>query len=356
MNPLRSAASVPAIIVLLVIGLSLGLQSEGPRPTLESSAEPIPATWVETVLVVASPTPTDTETPTPELSLTPTASLTSTPSTTPSPGPTGTAVPSPRSTRIPVSTPGASRTTVPVTPSPVKTPPRTIRAPILMYHYISEPPPDADKIRLDLSVTPQNFQAQVDCLVEAGYHPVRMSDLTNYLLDGASLPSKPIVLTFDDGYSDNFVNAYPVLKARGLPGTFFVVTDWIQSNRWGYMNWTQLSEMAKNGMEIGSHSLNHPDLRGKPRAYQDKQLTDSKQAIESKLGISITAFSFPSGRFDANTLAALRTAGYRAAVTEVSSTLQSSDRILELRRIRVRGSYSAASLAYWIQYFSENGR
>jgi len=233
---------------------------------------------------------------------------------------------------------------------------RSARVPVLMYHYLSVPPPDADKYRLDLSVTPANFDAQMEYLAVEGYTPITVALLAEHLLYGAPLPPKPIVLTFDDGYIDNYQYAFPILKKYKFVATFNVITDFIDGKRPGYMNWNQLEEMAIEGMEIGSHTLSHPDLYRKPRAVQVKELAESKATIEARIGTPVTTFCFPAGKYDATTLSVLRDVGYTAALTEIQGTRQSTENLLELRRIRVRGSYSVADYGYWIKYFLSNGK
>jgi len=276
--------------------------------------------------------------------LTATATATSTPIAAPTNTPTQTP------TFVPTLTPTRTHT-----PIPTREP--TVRVPILMYHYISNPPPDADKYRLDLSVTPANFEAQMQYLVREGYHPIRVSDLADYLLDGTPMPSKPIVISFDDGYCDNYENTFPVLKQLKFPATFFVITQSIDTHREGYMTWDQLEEMAIEGMEIGSHSLTHPDLQGKSRAIQTTEIAGSKAMIEARIGTPVNSFSYPASKYDARAIEITRAAGYRAAVTaDAQGTLHSANAIYELKRIRVRGSYSVNDLAYWIKYFMANGK
>lgn len=226
-----------------------------------------------------------------------------------------------------------------------------------MYHYVSVPPPDADKYRLDLSVTPANFEAQMEYLAVEGYTPIRVSDLSEYLLYGEpALPAKPIVLTFDDGYLDNYQNAFPVLKKYKFVATFNVITDFADGKKTGYMNWDQLEDMAINGMEIGSHTLDHPDLSRKPRVYQLNEILGSKSVIEARIGTPVKTFCYPAGSYDATTLDVLRSAGYVAALTEINGTRQMTENLFELRRIRVRGSYSVADFGYWIKYFIASGK
>ncbi len=325
----RPVLVVLAIVAALLVGAGPLFVSAvlAPAPQVASAPE-LSATPTLT------PTSTSTATRTPTLTLTSTATPTFTPTSTRTPTPTRTRTPTLGPTRIS----------------------RVAEVPILMYHYISVPPPDADKYRLDLSVTPDNFAAQLHYLATNGYHPVRLVDLADYLLNGTALPDKPIVLTFDDGYSDVYENAFPLLRAYKFPATFFIITQFVEENRWGYVSWAQLAEMAQQGMEIGSHSLDHPDLNRKSRAFQTNEIAESKRMIESHLGGTVLAFSYPSGHYDATTLAVLRGAGYWAAVTEDQGARQSSAAMYELERIRVRGSYAVADFDRWIKYFTASGR
>lgn len=334
-----------AIALIALAGLSLGPGSE-PVGIVQSAqvdtsagstartSTPTPPSVADSSAATASPTSTAT----PTLTLTPTATRTRTNT------PTFTRTPSPLPTR--------TRTVTGTTNAAM----RTIRVPILMYHYISVPPPDADKYRLDLSVTPDAFETQMDYLQINGYHPIRVSDLMDYLLNGTPLPPKPIVLTFDDGYSDIYENAYPILKNHKFPATFFVITKFVNENRWGYMNWAQLDEVAKNGFEIGSHTLDHPSLRAKSRTYQTTEIADSKKMLEDRLGGKVVSFAYPAGQYDATTISVLRSAGYWGAVTEIQGTSQSTDLAYELKRIRIRGSYSIADYERWINWFMANGK
>jgi peptidoglycan/xylan/chitin deacetylase (PgdA/CDA1 family) len=286
-----------------------------------------------------------------------------TPTATNTPTATATATETPEPTDSPTSTPTATATSTPThTPTVVRTATRTptlnpnvrvLRVPILMYHYISVPPPDADIYRLDLSVRPDQFEAQMEWLAVNGYHPIRLMDLEYALESGAPLPDKPIVLTFDDGYLDNYQYAFPVLKNYRFPATFFVITQFVDDNKTGYMGWAQLAELSKAGMEIGSHSVDHPDLRLKYGVSLNDEIAGSKQTIELRLGIPVRSFAYPSGKYDARTIATLRASGYSAAVTEVQGVRQTNDKMFELRRIRIRGAYNITDYAYWINWFSQ---
>lgn len=328
MQSKRVIAAAPVVIVLAVVAFAVGPGSDHPMVVQIAGA------------INPSATPTATDTPTPTFTPTPTDTPTETPTPTSTPTPTFTATPTRTPTRTPTLNPNA----------------RIARVPILMYHYISIPPPDADKFRLDLSVAPDAFDAQMEYLAVNGYHPVRLSDLTDSLLNGTPLPDKPIVLTLDDGYVDHYAHVFPVLKNYKFPATFFVITQFIEGNRPGYMTWAQIGEMARAGMEFGSHTLDHPDLKGKPVAFQTNQIAGSKAMLELRLGVTVKSFAYPSGQYDSRTIAVLRSNGYLAAVTESGGMSQSSEDMFEMRRIRIRGSYSIADFAYWLKWWTDSGR
>lgn len=274
---------------------------------------------------------------------------------------TETPTPEPVASIVTTATPAATS----LNPIPTRTPvavvarnsTSTVRVPILMYHYTSAPPDETDKVRVDLSVTPSNFEAQMKYLVSEGYHTVLLSDLAEYLISGTRLPSKPIVLTFDDGYLDNYQNALPILKKYNLVGTFFVITSFVDEGRTGYMNWDQIEDLAIEGMEIGSHTISHLDLRGRTRAMLNTEIVSSKLTIESRIGGTVKSFCYPAGKYDARTLDVVRAADYLAAVSADSQgVIQSADNIYELKRVRVRGTFSVTDFAYWLKYFIASGK
>jgi peptidoglycan/xylan/chitin deacetylase (PgdA/CDA1 family) len=214
---------------------------------------------------------------------------------------------------------------------------REARVPILMYHHIAVPPPDADDVRRDLSVTPQDFEEQLRYLKKAGYHPITLRDLIYYLTIGQRLPRKPIILTFDDGYLDNYIHAYPLLRKYGFVGTFFLVTAPIDEGHEEYLSWDQVKEMSVDGMEFEPHTYTHPDLRGQPVDYVVWQIMASKEAIEERTGKTARFFAYPSGKYDQQVVDVLRSAYFWGAVTMNQGDWQLSEEPFELKRIRTRG-------------------
>jgi peptidoglycan/xylan/chitin deacetylase (PgdA/CDA1 family) len=240
------------------------------------------------------------------------------------------------------------------TPKPEPTPDGTTRqtiVPILMYHHVAVPPPDTDYIRRDLSVSPANFEAQLRYLIENGHQPITLSDLIVHLQVGQPLPSKPVIITFDDGFKDQYTNAYPLLKRYGFVATFFIITCFVDEERDGYMSWAEIELLHANGMEIGSHSYTHPILSGKSFDYIVWQVLGSKEAIEARTHEVVRLFSYPSGQYDQQVMDVLRSAGYWGAVTVESGSLQSSGHPFELRRIRVRGTYDLKDFDHWFNHW-----
>lgn len=221
-----------------------------------------------------------------------------------------------------------------------------------MYHYVSVPPPDADAIRLDLSVPPEVFDAEMRFLSDQGYHTISLRELVNHLQTGAPLPSKPIVLTFDDGYADQYENVFPTLNDFGFTGTFFIITGRADTNAPGYLTWQEIEEMAANGMEIGGHSLDHRfNLAVGSMQAQRREILPAHDAVAQHVPSAVPVFAYPSGSYNNDTLAIMRELNYVAAVTTKQGITNRSDKLLELRRIRIRGDWSETQFATWLAYW-----
>jgi len=254
-----------------------------------------------------------------------------------------------------VPVPAAETVTPSISREPLLPPPdgvvREANVPILMYHYISVPPLGADKIRVGLSVPPANFEAHLQYLKDNGYHTISLHQLLLNLTRGEPLPEKPIILTFDDGYRDNYENAFPLLQKYGFTATFFLITNFIDEGRPAYVTWEQVKQLAQAGNEIGAHTRDHPDLRGKDIDFLVWQILGSKEAIQNGAGITPRFFSYPSGKYDEDVIAVLASAHYWGAVTVTQGVHQSSETPFELQRIRIDGSYGANQLDWVLNYY-----
>lgn len=222
---------------------------------------------------------------------------------------------------------------------------RSARVPILMYHYLSTPPADANVYRQDLSVSPDLFAAQLDRMLADGYQTITLYDLYAHLAQGAPLPEKPVILTFDDGYRDNYENAFPLLKERGMTATFFIVSDFIDEQRPEYLTWEMVREMHASGMSIESHGRNHVSLKGKDQDYLVWQALGSLETIQHELGVRPRFVSYPAGEYDQLTLDIFRSADYWAGMVTKQGATHALDQPFEWTRVRVRGSTTTDELA-----------
>jgi peptidoglycan/xylan/chitin deacetylase (PgdA/CDA1 family) len=165
------------------------------------------------------------------------------------------------------------------------------------------------------------------------------------LTEGAPLPARPVILTFDDGYRDNYTNAFPLLKERGMTATFFIVTDLIDADLPDYLSWDMVREMHAGGMSIQSHGRNHASLKGRDDDYLIWQALGSLETIEFELGVRPRFISYPAGQYDENTIKIFQSAQYWAGVTTVQGATHSNEDLFELRRVRIRGTTSADDLS-----------
>lgn len=203
------------------------------------------------------------------------------------------------------------------------------KIPILMYHSISDNPGNL------LCLSPQRFAEQMHYLKEAGYHPLTFRELADWEQD-KPIPVKPIVITLDDGYRDNYTSAFPVLKQENLKATIFMTVGFFN----GKNNLTEemAKEMAASGLvEFGSHTLSHMDLTTLPSERLRQEIEDSKAQLESKLGTSVNAFCYPSGRYTDKVLEEVKHAGYRFAVTTKPGWADAAQGMWTLHRVRING-------------------
>jgi peptidoglycan/xylan/chitin deacetylase (PgdA/CDA1 family) len=188
----------------------------------------------------------------------------------------------------------------------------TVEVPILVYHHIRQSLPVGSRVERRLTVTAENFDHQMKYLQDNGYHIITFATLANCLEDATELPVKPVVISFDDGWEDQFVYALPVLEKYHYSATFFVVTNFVGVR--GFLSWLQLRRILGAGMEIGSHSRSHPrlDKIDNPGTLWD-QIYTSKQILESQLGAAVEEFAYPYGSYNAAAASVVRLAGYKTA-------------------------------------------
>lgn len=173
------------------------------------------------------------------------------------------------------------------------------------------------------------------CLKENGYNVISLNELYQYYTEGTPIPKNSVVITFDDGYENNYVYAYPILKEFGYKATIFVITSKI--NETGYMTTDQLKELDKNGVDIEAHTVTHPKLGLLPTEKQLYELKESKVALESMLGRDIKYVAYPYGEFNKDTIRIVSKLNYKLGVGTVCQKARKRDGIYQLSRTGVSG-------------------
>ncbi|MHB8860328.1 MAG: polysaccharide deacetylase family protein [Minisyncoccota bacterium] len=225
-------------------------------------------------------------------------------------------------------------TTSPPLAVPAAAPGKKIQLPILVYHIVRPSyPSDSAAVRA-IAVTPETFDAQMNYLKSVGYHVVQFSDLENHFASGAPLPPHPVILSFDDGWSDQFKYAFPILQKYQYPATFFVFTNAI--GRKGFLTWDDLHTLVASGMRVGDHTRSHPYLTSvrNASALWD-EIDGSKLLLEKKLGSPVDEFAYPFGRYDPAIISLVRKAGYKSARGDYYSGEQSDSLLFDLSAINV---------------------
>lgn len=224
---------------------------------------------------------------------------------------------------------------------------RAIIIPVLMYHHVGNLTSEErakDAIASDLTVSPADFESQVQYFHDLDFHSVSVNDLYQALVYGKQLPSRPIIFTFDDGYDDVFVNAVPILKKYGYAGSFAIATELL--GRPTYAQWSDVIEAHNQGMEILSHTENHLDLTSKIYSDTDlrREIFDSKRILEQKLGSAVDFFVYPYGHHNPHIEDLVNQAGYKMAFTTEYGTQISEGSFLAEPRVRVHGEDGLAKL------------
>ena len=228
-------------------------------------------------------------------------------------------------------------------PSPL--PSRTLALPVLMYHRIGPITPALPAITQRLSVSPQDFAAEMEWLHAHGFHAVSALQAFEALEYGRPLPSKPVLITFDDGYRDVLWHAAPVLHRLHMPAIEFVITDRISGPDPSFLTWPQLTRLEGFGVAIGSHTVHHLDLTTLSSSDAWAELSESRKTLEQHLGHPVQFFAYPAGREDAAVVGLALKAGYVLAVTTDPGSTQSASEPLLLHRYEVLNTTGVAGVA-----------
>jgi len=217
--------------------------------------------------------------------------------------------------------------------------------PILMYHYIEEP--TASTSLTNLYTRPAVFEAHLVALKNDCYQTILASELGRAMMTGRAVPTRSIVLTFDDGYEDMYTNVFPLLKKYNLKATMYIIVNALDTP--GYLTREQIKEMsASNQVEIAAHTFNHPDLRKLNYKKDWDEIAGSKKALEHIIGRPVYSFAYPYGFFGQREEEICRQAGYLTCASTYPGEVQTFEQRFSLYRLRP-GYRFGFELTYWLQ-------
>ena len=205
--------------------------------------------------------------------------------------------------------------------------PEEVNIPILMYHSISDDNPENN-----LLVPPDMFDEQMKWLSENGYTSMNLDEALNSMETGL-VPKKPVVITFDDGYSDNYKSAFQSLKKYNLKATFFVITNGVDDGY--YMSSDMLKEMQSEGMSIENHTSNHLELDKLSREDAYNSIKDGQDFLRNVIGAKANYLCYPVGKYNSETIEIQEELGIKAGLTTQEGISSISDGLHELKRVRI---------------------
>ncbi|TDG00965.1 polysaccharide deacetylase family protein [Paenibacillus piri] len=225
--------------------------------------------------------------------------------------------------------------------APVK-PDKPARIPVLNYHSITVDPGNP------ATITPEKFAEQMRYLSKAGYTPLTLKQFSDMMEGIDKGPDKPILLTFDDGYMDNYEHAMPLLKELGFHATLFMSPGMVDDGY--FMSWEQIKEMHEAGWDIQPHGMTHPHLPKLNVKNQKFEIAEAKAQIEQHLGTVADVFCYPYGEWNAATLQLLQELQFKYAFTIEQGLTAPSQHKLKLKRIFANGE---ESLEQWKSRFEK---
>lgn len=210
---------------------------------------------------------------------------------------------------------------------------QAVAIPVLNYHSIADDDPD------NVAVLPtKRLEEQLAFLARESFTPLTLADFIAVLEGRKEAPAKPVLLTFDDGYADNYTNAMPLLRKYGFPATLFMSPGSVGDPY--YIDWKQAQEMRDAGWDIQPHGMTHPHLPRLGADEQEHEIAEAKRLIEEQLGTTADVFCYPYGERNATTLKLLAEHGFRYAFTIDQGVADDSQPKLTLKRIFVNGQES----------------
>ena len=216
----------------------------------------------------------------------------------------------------------------------------TPQVPILCYHRIRNILPTDGANMKTYSVTPTAFSEQMKLLSDNGYHSILPDQLYDYLAFGKALPSKPVMITFDDTREEHYTIGATEMNKYSFKGVFFIMT--VAINRPGYMTKTQIKDLSDSGNVIGAHTWDHHMVTKYKDTDWDIQLAKPKTKLEAMTGKPVLNFAYPDGVWNPAAIPELKAKGYKLAFS--LSKRDANEPLYTIRRIIIPGSLSAAGM------------
>jgi peptidoglycan/xylan/chitin deacetylase (PgdA/CDA1 family) len=229
------------------------------------------------------------------------------------------------------------------TPTWVVQGPDSVVVPILLYHRIGESP-----VNSQYYVSPDKFEAQMKLLHDWEYTIIPIESLVTAIKEGAHLPPRPLIITFDDGDISVYNTAYPIMQKYGLTGVVYIVGNYMGTE--GYMTAEQIKDLVAAGWEVGSHSRSHNDLRSLDPAIQKVEIVDARKALQLATGSSVDTFAYPYGFAGDTAGDYVHAAGYVAAMGLGFTCDQGKSNLFWLQRRDVRGQYDIKQFAGFLPW------
>jgi len=214
--------------------------------------------------------------------------------------------------------------------------------PVLMYHRVKylTPKEALSPLLRDLTVSPAEFERQIAYLVEEGFTFLFAREVEQAVREGTRLPEKAVAITLDDGYIDNFEQAYPILKKYGAKATIFMTT--VNLTRPNRLHAEHLVAMRKDQVRFGSHTVHHYDLTSLDPEVLDFELVESRLVLEGILGEEIDSLAYPAGAYNQIVVLHAVHAGYRAGWKKGGGMVTPDEDLMLLPRVRVSGRHTMA--------------
>ncbi len=210
----------------------------------------------------------------------------------------------------------------------------TLHVPILMYHYVEYLQNRTDTERQLLNVNPDIFEKQIETLLADGYTFITAKDLGDIFDGKIPLPTKPVLLTFDDGHWDLDTVVLPILKKYHIKATAYIVPGFIDTNS-DSLTTKELQNLIDSGLiDVGAHTVMHVSLKGESLSKAKYEVNTSKTMLEQKYHIHVYSFAYPYGSFDQQTITLVKQVGFTTAASTIPGNNQSPQNRYFLFRVR----------------------